>query len=53
MTTSCQSKHWAAQIFDAQGDMDKKWTELVEDIENQLQTSTERETLFTIRWELR
>lgn len=41
------------QLFDAQDEVDKKRTELIEDIEKQLRTSAEREALFTIRWELR
>ena len=41
------------QLFDAQDEVDKKRTELIEEIERQLRTSAERETLFTIRWELR
>ncbi|MGH0037124.1 MAG: SNF2-related protein [Myxococcota bacterium] len=40
------------QLFDAQDDVDKKRTQLIEDIERQLKTSAERETLFTIRWVL-
>lgn len=38
------------QLFDAQDDVDKKRTQLIEDIERQLKTSAERELLFTIRW---
>lgn len=40
------------QLFDAQDDVDKKRTLLIEDIERQLKTSAECETLFTIRWVL-
>jgi superfamily II DNA or RNA helicase len=40
------------QLFDAQDDVDKKHTQLIEDIERQLKISAERETLFTIRWVL-
>ncbi|MCB9610041.1 MAG: DEAD/DEAH box helicase family protein [Polyangiaceae bacterium] len=40
------------QLFDAQDDVDKKRTQLIEDIERQLRTSAQRETLFTIRWVL-
>ncbi len=40
------------QLFDAQDDVDKKRTRLIEDLERQLETSAERETLFTIRWVL-
>lgn len=40
------------QLFDAQDDVDKKRIQLIEDIESQLKTSAERETLFTIRWAL-
>jgi len=40
------------QLFDAQDDVDRKRTQLIEDIERQLKTSAERETLFTIRWVL-
>ena len=38
------------QLFEAQDDVDKKRTQLIEDIERQLKTSAGRETLFTIRW---
>ena len=40
------------KLFDAQDDVDKKRTRLIEDIERQLETSASRETLFTIRWVL-
>jgi adenine-specific DNA-methyltransferase len=40
------------QLFDAQDEVDKKRTELIDEIERQLRTSAERETLFTIRWAL-
>jgi len=40
------------QLFDAQDDVDKKRTQLIDDIERQLRTRAERETLFTIRWVL-
>ena len=40
------------QLFDAQDEVDKKRTQLIEDIEMQLKTSSECETLFTIRWVL-
>lgn len=47
---SCKSKR--RQIFDLQDDIDKKRTQFIEDIERQMKTSTECETLFTIRWVL-
>jgi superfamily II DNA or RNA helicase len=40
------------QLFDAQDDVEKKRTQIIENIERQLKTSAERETLFTIRWVL-
>lgn len=40
------------QLFDSQDDVDKKRTELIEEIERQLKTSAQRETVFTIRWTL-
>jgi len=41
------------QLFDAQDDVDKKRAELIEDIERQLQTETNIEPIFTLRWTLR
>ncbi len=40
------------QLFDAQDEIDNQRTKLIDEIELQLQTSAERETLFTIRWQL-
>jgi adenine-specific DNA-methyltransferase len=40
------------QLFDAQDDVDKKRAELIEEIERQLKTKAETETVFTIRWVL-
>ena len=40
------------QLFDSQDDVDTKRTELIEEIERQLKTSANRETVFTIRWTL-
>jgi adenine-specific DNA-methyltransferase len=40
------------QLFDAQDEVDRQRTKLIDDIERQLQTSADRDTLFTIRWQL-
>ena len=40
------------QLFDAQDDVDKKRAELIEEIERQLKTKAQCETVFTIRWVL-
>jgi ERCC4-related helicase len=40
------------QLFDAQDDVDKKRAELIEEIERQLKTKAQCETVFTIRWAL-
>jgi ERCC4-related helicase len=40
------------QLFDAQDDVDKKRSELIEEIERQLKTTARCETVFTIRWVL-
>lgn len=40
------------QLFDAQDDVDKKRSELIEEIERQLKTKAQCETVFTIRWAL-
>ena len=39
-------------LFDAQDDVDKKRSELIDGIERQLQTKATIETVFTIRWVL-
>ena len=40
------------QLFDAQDEIDNQRTKLIDDIERQLQTSADRDTLFTVRWQL-
>lgn len=40
------------QLFDAQDEIDNQRTKLIDDIERQLQTSADRDTLFTLRWQL-
>lgn len=40
------------QLFDAQDEIDNQRSRLIGDIERQLQTSTDRDTLFTVRWQL-
>ena len=40
------------QLFDAQDEVDRQRTTLIEDLERQLQTSADRDTLFTIHWQL-
>jgi adenine-specific DNA-methyltransferase len=40
------------QLFDAQDDVDRKRTELIEEIERQLQTKAQCETVFALRWVL-
>lgn len=40
------------QLFDAQDDVDRKRSELIEEIERQLRTTERCEPLFTIRWTL-
>jgi adenine-specific DNA-methyltransferase len=40
------------QIFDAQDDVDKKRSGLIEDIERQLETRTSLEQVFVVRWHL-
>ncbi|MFO1053962.1 MAG: SNF2-related protein [Planctomycetota bacterium] len=40
------------QLFEAQDEVDQRRTQLIEEIEQQLRTKIERETLFTIRWVL-
>ena len=40
------------QLFDAQDEIDSQRSKLIEDLERQLQTSAEHDTLFTIRWQL-
>ncbi|MBI4952503.1 MAG: hypothetical protein HY908_10760 [Myxococcales bacterium] len=40
------------QLFDAQDDVDKKRSELIEEIERQLKTKAQCETVFTLRWVL-
>jgi len=40
------------QLFDAQDEIDNQRSRLIDDIERQLQTSTDRDTLFTVRWQL-
>lgn len=40
------------QIFDAQDDVDKKRSGLIEDIERQLETRTSLEQVFVLRWHL-
>lgn len=40
------------QLFEAQDDVDKKRAELIEEIERQLATKAQCETVFTIRWVL-
>src|SRR5690606_29612056 len=40
------------QLFDAQDDVDRKRTELIEEIERQLETETRIESLFVLRWKL-
>lgn len=40
------------QIFDTQDEVERKRTELIEDIERQLQTKTSIEPVFTLRWTL-
>ena len=40
------------QLFEAQDDVDRKRSELIEEIERQLQTKTSIEPVFTLRWTL-
>ncbi|MCL2724915.1 MAG: DEAD/DEAH box helicase [Polyangiaceae bacterium] len=40
------------QLFEAQDDVDRKRTELIEEIEKQLQTKTSITPVFTLRWTL-
>ena len=40
------------ELFDAQDQVDERRAQLIEDIERQLSTSSERHTVFTIRWTL-
>lgn len=40
------------QLFDAQDDVDKKRSELIEEIERQLETKNAVEPIFTLRWSL-
>jgi adenine-specific DNA-methyltransferase len=40
------------QLFDAQDEIDNQRSKLIDDIERQLQTSADRDTLFTVRWQL-
>ncbi|HEX5051604.1 MAG TPA: SNF2-related protein [Planctomycetota bacterium] len=40
------------RLFEAQDEVDARRAQLIEEIEEQLRTSVERETLFTIRWVL-
>lgn len=40
------------QLFEAQDDVDRKRSELIEEIERQLQTKTSVEPIFTLRWTL-
>lgn len=40
------------QLFDAHDEVDRKRSRIIEEIERQLETNAERETLFTIRWVL-
>ena len=40
------------QLFDAQDEIDNQRSRLIDDIERQLQTSSDRDTLFTVRWQL-
>jgi adenine-specific DNA-methyltransferase len=40
------------QLFDAQDEVDRKRTELIEEIERQLQTKTSVAPVFTLRWTL-
>lgn len=41
------------QLFEAQDEVDRRRTELIEEIERQLQAQTRVETVFTLRWTLR
>jgi hypothetical protein len=40
------------QLFDAQDEIDNQRSKLIDDIERQLQTTADRDTLFTVRWQL-
>ena len=40
------------QLFDAQDEIDNQRSKLIDDIERLLQTSADRDTLFTVRWQL-